>query len=147
MIVTNEAITTIKAGMRTLSGMMFLMSEITRFDMISTAVVASPMPMPFAADVVVPSVGHMPSTSTNVGLFRTIPLKTICNLFIMTSFLNLRFVGSYSSGLFLTFRGGLCRGLSGRRGIPGRSGLRRPPEATSEGASPDATLGKPSTRG
>ena len=75
MIVTNEAITTMKAGMRTLSGIRFLMSEITMFDRISTAIVASPMPMPFTAEVVVPSVGHMPSTSTNVGLLRTMPLR------------------------------------------------------------------------
>ena len=57
--------------------------------MISTAVVASPMPIPLAAEVVVPSVGHMPSTSTNVGLFLTMPLKIICSLFILTSFLRI----------------------------------------------------------
>ena len=93
MIVTNEAMMTMNAGMRTLSGMMFFTSEITRFERISTAIVARPIPIPFSAEVVVPSVGHIPSTSTNVGLLRTMPLKIICNLFILTSFLSLELVG------------------------------------------------------
>ena len=87
-MVTNDAITTMKAGMRTLSGMKFLMSEMTMFDKISTAIVATPMPNPLAALVVVPSVGHMPSTSTKVGFSLTIPLRISCSLFIVSSFLS-----------------------------------------------------------
>ncbi len=85
-MVTNDAMTTMNAGMRTLSGMKFLISEITRFDIINTAIVATPIPQPFMAEVVVPSVGHMPSISTKVGFSRTIPFNIICNLFIFTSF-------------------------------------------------------------
>ena len=88
-MVTNEAMTTINAGIRTLSGIKFLISEITKFDIISTAIVATPIPKPFIADVVVPKVGHIPNTNTKVGLFLRIPLSIICILFILTSFLSL----------------------------------------------------------
>ena len=54
--------------------MMFRSREIKRFENASTAVVASPIPRALVTDVVVASVGHMPSTNTNVGLLSIIPL-------------------------------------------------------------------------
>ncbi len=66
--VTNDAITTMKAGMRTLSGTMPLMAEMAAFEKMSTSMVASPIDMPVMAEDVVPSVGHMPKMSTKVGL-------------------------------------------------------------------------------
>lgn len=65
--------TTINAGMRTMAGTKFLMAEIAAFEHVSTASVARPIDMPVIADEVVPSVGHMPRTSTKVGLRRTMP--------------------------------------------------------------------------
>ena len=38
------------------------------FERTSTNVVASPIPNPFIAEVVVPNVGHIPRTSAKVGL-------------------------------------------------------------------------------
>ena len=73
MMVTNDAITTIKAGIRTLSGIRFLIRAITIFDIISTAIVATPIPIPFIADDVTPSVGHIPRISTNVGFSLRFP--------------------------------------------------------------------------
>ena len=49
------------------SGMTFLSSEINRFDIVRIAVVDSPIPTAFVTEVVVASVGHMPSTSMNTG--------------------------------------------------------------------------------
>ena len=103
MMVTNDAMTTIKAGIRTLSGIRFLMSEITIFDMVNTAIVATPIPMPFMAEVVVPSVGHIPNTSTKVGLSLTIPRNMIFSLFIVASFLSIMALccTRYAVGRFL----------------------------------------------
>ena len=64
---TKEAMTTMKAGMRIRSEMIFRSREISKLEQISTAVVARPMPMPFMAAVVTPRVGHIPSISTKVG--------------------------------------------------------------------------------
>jgi hypothetical protein len=77
MMVTNEAMTTMKAGIRTLSGTMPLMSEITIFDMIRTTIVATPIPIPLIADDVTPRVGHIPKIRTNVGLSLSMPLVII----------------------------------------------------------------------
>ena len=44
--------------------------------------VASPIPIPFTADVVVARVGHIPRTRTKVGLFFTIPSIRYLNLLI-----------------------------------------------------------------
>ena len=63
--------------MRTMSGVRFLISEITKLEHISTNVVASPIDRPFMADVVVASVGHIPRRSTNVGFSFTMPLINI----------------------------------------------------------------------
>jgi hypothetical protein len=73
-MVTNEAITTINTGIRTLSGTIFLIIEITIFDIMSTAIVATPIPIPLIAEEVTPSVGHIPKIRTNVGLSLIIPL-------------------------------------------------------------------------
>ena len=67
-IVTNDAITTMKAGMRTLSGMKFFSIDIAAFEQTSTNKVARPIDRPVMAVEVVPSVGHMPRIRTNVGL-------------------------------------------------------------------------------
>ena len=75
--VTNEAMTTTKTGMRTLSGVRLLMHEITKLVQMSTAIVARPIDNPLRALVVVASVGHMPRRSTNVGFSLTIPLFNI----------------------------------------------------------------------
>ena len=53
--------------------MTFLRAEIIRLLMTRTTVVASPIPMPFTAEVVTASVGHMPSISTKVGFSVMIP--------------------------------------------------------------------------
>ena len=65
--VTKEAMTTMKAGMRTMSGIRFFINEMTTLEHINTKAVASPMPMPLSAEDVVPSVGHIPKRRTNVG--------------------------------------------------------------------------------
>jgi hypothetical protein len=62
IIVTKEAIITMYEGILILSGMNFLTREIVMFDIARTAVVASPMPRPFSALVVVARVGHIPRT-------------------------------------------------------------------------------------
>ena len=51
-IVTKVAITTIKAGILILSGINFLIRDITIFEQIKTAVVESPIPNPFIADAI-----------------------------------------------------------------------------------------------
>ncbi len=76
-MVTKAAITTMKTGMRTLSGVTDLMQEMTKLVQMSTAIVASPIDMPFMAEVVVASVGHIPSIRTNVGFSLTMPLRMI----------------------------------------------------------------------
>ena len=70
-------------GIRTMSGIRFLMAEMATLEHTSTNIVASPMPMPLMADEVVPSVGHMPNKSTKVGFSRTIPFISTFMLFII----------------------------------------------------------------
>ena len=55
-------------------GMIFLSKEINRLLSARTAIVVSPIPRPFMAEVVTASVGHMPSISTKVGFSFTRPL-------------------------------------------------------------------------
>ena len=74
-IVTKEATITINAGIRTRFGMMCRSSDMIALLSTSTAVVVSPMPSPFMADVVTASVGHIPSVRTKVGFSFTSPLK------------------------------------------------------------------------
>lgn len=76
-MVTKEAMTTTKTGMRTMSGVRFLMRDITRFEQMSTNIVASPIDRPLIAEVVVASVGHIPKRRTNVGFSFTTPLSNI----------------------------------------------------------------------
>ena len=76
-IVTNDAITTTKTGMRTISGVRFFIRDMTILEHISTNIVARPIDSPFIADVVVANVGHMPRSSTNVGFSLTMPLINI----------------------------------------------------------------------
>jgi hypothetical protein len=75
-MVTNEAITTINAGIRTISGTIFLMSEIIKFEKMSTAIVANPIDMPLSAELVVPRVGHIPKRRTKVGFSLIIPFQS-----------------------------------------------------------------------
>ena len=73
-----------KAGIRTLSGIRFFRREITIFEQMSTAVVARPIDIPLMAEVVVASVGHIPSTRAKVGFSRRMPLVSVFNaLFIV----------------------------------------------------------------
>ena len=65
---------TIYAGSRTWSGMILRTREITRLDMMRTAMVETPIPSAFIAEVVTANVGHIPSMSTRVGFSRTTPL-------------------------------------------------------------------------
>jgi hypothetical protein len=82
-IVTNEAITTMNEGIRTISGTMFLIQEITMFEHTNTAMVAKPIPIPLMAEEVVPNVGHIPKRSTNVGFSLIIPFINTLKLFII----------------------------------------------------------------
>jgi hypothetical protein len=66
--------TTIYEGIRTLSGMYAAMAEITILDRMSTNIVASPILIPFTAEVVVARVGHIPSRRTKVGFSFIRPL-------------------------------------------------------------------------
>jgi hypothetical protein len=50
------------------------MSEIAIFERMSTAIVATPIPIPLMAVDVTPSVGHIPKISTKVGFSLRIPL-------------------------------------------------------------------------
>jgi hypothetical protein len=56
--------------------------EITKLVQISTAIVAKPIDIPFMAEVVVASVGHIPGIRTNVGFSLTMPFLIICIAFI-----------------------------------------------------------------
>ncbi|MPM66393.1 hypothetical protein SDC9_113300 [bioreactor metagenome] len=71
-----------KEGILTLLGITDETDEITTLDIIRTKVVASPIPKPFIADVVVPSVGHIPSKRTNMGFSLIIPLVIKFSLLI-----------------------------------------------------------------
>ena len=77
--------TTMNEGIRTISGIRFLMAEITTLEHISTNIVASPRPIPLMAEEVVPSVGHIPSRSTNVGFSLIIPFIITLKLFISST--------------------------------------------------------------
>jgi hypothetical protein len=68
---------TTNTGIRTLSGVRFLIHEITKLVETSTAVVANPIDMPLMADVVVARVGHIPRRSTNAGFSLIIPFVKI----------------------------------------------------------------------
>jgi hypothetical protein len=51
--------------------------EITKLVQTSTDIVAKPIDIPFLAEVVVASVGHIPSIKTNVGFSLTMPFLII----------------------------------------------------------------------
>ena len=82
-MVTKAAITTMNTGMRTISGVIFLIQEITKLVQISTAIVASPMERPLMALVVVAKVGHIPRSNTKVGFSLIIPFIKILILLIV----------------------------------------------------------------
>ena len=54
-------------------GINFLTREINRFEKVSTAMTATPIPSAFITEVVVARVGHIPRSWTNVGLFVMMP--------------------------------------------------------------------------
>ena len=85
-MVTNEAITTIYTGIRTLSGTILFIADTATFEHMSTNRVARPIDIPVIADEVVPNVGHMPNMSTKVGFFFTIPSNIILNAFMALNF-------------------------------------------------------------
>ena len=72
-----------KAGIRTMSGIRFLSKEITTLEQKSTNVVANPIDMPFSAEEVVPNVGHIPNSNTNVGFSLMMPFINTLKLFII----------------------------------------------------------------
>jgi len=61
------------AGIRTISGIRFLSSDIAILEHVSTNSVASPMLIPLRAELVVANVGHIPSRSTKMGFSLMIP--------------------------------------------------------------------------
>ena len=77
---------TIKPGIRILSGIRFATSEMAKLDSTRTKAVANPIPKPLMAEVVTPSVGHIPSRSTKVGFSLKNPLVKVCQLFISLFF-------------------------------------------------------------
>ena len=72
-IVTKPATITIYDAILILFGINLRKSEITTFEQISTAVVVSPIPIPFVTLVVTARVGHIPSISTRGGFSRIKP--------------------------------------------------------------------------
>jgi tetrahydromethanopterin S-methyltransferase subunit E len=78
-MVTKDAIITMNEGMRTLAGIKFLTSEITKLAIISTKVVANPIPSPLIALVVVASAGHIPKSRTKTGFSLTNPFEKLDN--------------------------------------------------------------------
>jgi hypothetical protein len=76
-MVTNEAITTINAGILTISGTRFFINEMMRFEKISTIIVARPMDIPLRAELVVPKVGHIPKRRTKVGFSLIMPFQSV----------------------------------------------------------------------
>ena len=80
------AITTINTGIRTISGVIFFIQDITKFVHISTAIVANPMESPFIALVVVANVGHIPRNNIKVGFSLISPLSNILKLLIIQIF-------------------------------------------------------------
>jgi hypothetical protein len=60
-----------------MSGVSFLIREMTTFEQISTNMVASPIDKPLMALVVVASVGHIPSIKTKVGFSFVMPFLMI----------------------------------------------------------------------
>jgi hypothetical protein len=62
------------AGRRTASGIIFLKTEINRLANTSTAIVDTPIPKPFDAEVVTASVGHIPNIKIKDGFSLMIPL-------------------------------------------------------------------------
>lgn len=82
-MVTNAAITTMKTGIRTMSGVIRFIHEITKLVQINTAIVAKPIERPLMALVVVAKVGHMPRSKTKVGFSLMSPLIKIFILLIL----------------------------------------------------------------
>ena len=76
-MVTNDAMITMYAGMRTFFGIKFLNRETRILLHNSTKVLASPMPIPFSTDVVTASVGQSPSNNRKIGFSFQIPRVNI----------------------------------------------------------------------
>ena len=75
MAVTKPEMITMYAAMRTCLGMNLRRREMSRFESTNTAAAESPMPTPFFMDVVVASVGHVPSNCTKIGFWSNNPSK------------------------------------------------------------------------
>ena len=77
-MVVKAAMTTMKHGIRTLSGIWDLSIEISALESVSTKVVAKPIPNPFCAEEVTAKVGHIPKIKEKVGLSLSNPLLKFC---------------------------------------------------------------------
>ena len=71
-----------------MSGIILASREMNTLERIRTKVVASPIPIPLIAEVVVPIVGHIPSTRIKVGLSFMMPLVIIFSLLIFRNYLD-----------------------------------------------------------
>ena len=71
-------------GIRTYRDYIFN-ADMTMLEQINTNMVASPILIPFIAEEVVPSVGHIPNSNTNVGFSVMIPFINIFRLLIVVS--------------------------------------------------------------
>src|SRR3989338_7455701 len=65
--VTKAAIITMNTAMRTCVGMVFLSMDMSRFDIMSTKVVASPMETALMTELETASMGQVPRTCTKTG--------------------------------------------------------------------------------
>ena len=101
----HSALVFVHARHKQAAGTRFLMSEITMFEQISTKVVANPILIPLMADDVVPSVGHIPSSRTNVGFSLIRPFSSIFRLLFIVIALRCLSGAAVGVGLFLIVGG------------------------------------------
>lgn len=76
-IVTKVAITTMKTGILTVSGVNLLIKDVIIFELISTNNVAPVIAIPLFIEVLTAKVGHNPRSRTNTGLDSIRPLLNI----------------------------------------------------------------------
>src|SRR5690554_6456855 len=95
-MVTKVAMITMKAGIRTLSGIKSFTSATTMLAMINTKVVASPIPKPFMAEEVTPRAGHIPSKRVKTAFSLKKPFEKFFHWFISRYFVSLLFNSLFS---------------------------------------------------
>ena len=101
-IVTKLAITTINAGIRTLSGIILRNKEIITLLNANTTVVVSPIPKPFIAEVVTAKVGHIPSIRTKVGFSLNNPFTNLSFALFILATSQLSFI-KFKSGIYTVY--------------------------------------------